>query len=39
VQYSVLAHYRNLMLRDRELIEQDILRAEEEQAASKQTLK
>jgi transcriptional regulator with XRE-family HTH domain len=36
VQYSVLAHYRNLMLRDRDIIEQDILRAEEERAASKQ---
>lgn len=28
VQYSMLAHFRTLMLRDREIIEQDIARAE-----------
>ncbi|HLP46316.1 MAG TPA: helix-turn-helix transcriptional regulator [Candidatus Kapabacteria bacterium] len=37
VQYSVLAHFRSLMLRDREIIEQDIIKAEAEREALKNT--
>jgi transcriptional regulator with XRE-family HTH domain len=35
VQYSILAHFRTLMLRDREIIEQDIARAEADRATLK----
>ncbi len=35
VQYSILALFRTLMLRDREIIEQDIARAEADRAALK----
>ncbi|MCX6580612.1 MAG: helix-turn-helix transcriptional regulator [Candidatus Aminicenantes bacterium] len=35
VQYSMLAHFRTLMLRDREIIEQDIARAEADKTALK----
>lgn len=38
VQYSVLAHFRALMLRDREIIKQDIARADADRAALKQKI-